>query len=76
MVNITFSSELKEEILNIFDKKVNEEGIIVEQENEEISVRTVEGNEISIDEFGGIKKGSEIFIKNDLVSLMNFSRDK
>ena len=73
-ISLTFDQSLKKEILSFFDKEVNEENIIVEKGNPEQQVLSVDGQEVKIEEFGGIKKGSEVFIKNDLVSLMRLSK--
>lgn len=74
-VQITFDDSVKEDILDIFDKKVGKDGLIVEKQNPEQKVLTFDGQEISLEEFGGIKKGSEVFIKNDLISLMRLSKE-
>lgn len=71
---LTFDSSLRVEILGSFDKEVNDEGIIVEKSNPLQHVLGIDGQEVRIEEFGGIKKGSEVFIKNDLVSLMRLSK--
>lgn len=72
---ITFDDSVKEDILDILDKEVNSEGLVVEKENPEQKVLTFDGQEISLKEFGGVKKGSELFIKNDLISLMRLSKE-
>ncbi|MBS3141654.1 hypothetical protein J4405_05945 [Candidatus Woesearchaeota archaeon] len=71
---LTFSSSLKKEVLGFFEKEVNQEGIIVERANPSQHVLSVDGQEVKIEEFGGIKKGSEVFIKNDLISLLRLSK--
>ena len=74
---ITFDKSMKEKILELFGKSVNEEGLIVEKENRDNLVLSPEdGKPVHIDEFGGIIKGSEIFIRNDVVSLMRVAKDK
>ncbi len=70
MVKITFDKAAKKEFLELIDKEVDEDGMIVEKSNPNQRVVTFDGQEISIDEFGGVKKGSEVFIKNNIVSLM------
>ena len=76
-ISITFDKSMKEKILDLFGKAVNEDGIIVEKENPDNAVLSSEdGQPIHIDEFGGIMKGSEIFIRNDVVSLMKIAKDK
>ncbi|PIP53869.1 MAG: hypothetical protein COX07_08405 [Bacteroidetes bacterium CG23_combo_of_CG06-09_8_20_14_all_32_9] len=73
-MKITFDENVKHEILDLFDKSVDEEEYIVEKSNPKQRVLTFDGQEIKIDEFGGIKSGSEVFIKKDLVSLMKLSK--
>ena len=73
---VTFDKELKEQILDIFDKTVDGQGIIVEKSNPKQLVLTQDGENLSIEEFAGITKGSEIFIKSDLISLIDFSKKK
>lgn len=59
-------------ILKAFGKSINEDGLIVESSTGEL-VYTPEGQEIEAENFGGIKKGSEIFIKDDLYSIINLA---
>jgi len=73
-ISLTFDSSLKKEVLSFFEKDVNEEGIIVEKNNPDQQVLSTDGQEVRIEEFGGIRKGSEVFIKNDLISLMRLSK--
>jgi hypothetical protein len=72
---LTFDDSFKEEILDVFGKSVDSDGFIVEQDNVTQRVRSEDGQEVNINEFGGIKKGSEVFIKKDLVSLMRLSKE-
>jgi len=62
-------------ILEAFGKSINEYGLIIESSTGEI-VLTPEGEEIEARNFGGLKKGSEIFIKDDLYSIMNLAEGK
>ncbi len=75
-VKLTFDVSAKEDILKCLNKAIDKEGFIVEKNNPSQRVLTVDGEEISIEEFGGVQKGSEVFIKNDLVSLMKLSKQK
>ena len=70
--SLIFDSSLKADILDSFDKEIVD-GIIVEKGTAQ-PVLGIDGQEVKIEEFGGIKKGSEVFIKNDLVSLMRLSK--
>ena len=72
---LTFDKDMNEEVLTIFEKTLDEEGFIVEKDNPKQMVLSEEGQEVNIKEFGGIKNGSEIFIKNDLISLMRLSKE-
>jgi hypothetical protein len=68
---ITFEKEAKLEILAAFNKTVDANGYIVEKENPLQKVLTIDGEELKLEDFAGIRKGSEIFIKSDLVSIIN-----
>lgn len=71
-MKITYDSELKEDILNAFNKKVNDEGNIIEKDTGD-EVISFDGEVANIDSFGGIINGSELFIKKDLPSLLKLS---
>ncbi|MBI5635719.1 hypothetical protein HY993_02030 [Candidatus Micrarchaeota archaeon] len=71
---IVFDKSVRKNILNLLDKDINDDSLIVEKDNPKQKVLTFDGQEISIEEFGGVKKGSEVFIKNNLVSLIKFSK--
>lgn len=73
-IEITFDKSVRNDILSLLNKTVNEEKLIVEKDKPAQKVLTFDGEEISIEEFGGIQKGSEVFIKNDLISLMKLSK--
>ena len=74
--DITFDKSVRKEILALLNKTVNEDNLIVEKDKPEQKVLTFDGQEISIEEFGGVQKGSEVFIKDDLVSLMRLSKKR
>lgn len=69
-----FDQSLKKEILEVFNKTVDDKGQVVEQSNPEQKVLSPDGEEVTLDNFAGVSKGSEIFIKSDLVSLIDFSK--
>ena len=56
-------------ILEIFGKTVNEDGFIADMNTGE-PIQTPEGDFLTKGKFGGIKKGSEIFLKDDLLTVM------
>lgn len=70
MRTITFDNSAKKFILETFDKTIDLEGFIVEKSNPSQRVLTPDGQELREDEFAAIKKGSEIYIKSDLISLV------
>lgn len=59
-------------ILRAFGKETNEGGIIVDSHTKE-PIHTPEGDEITEDSFGGITKGSVIFLKNDLLTAIKLT---
>ncbi len=67
---ITFNKSAKKFILDTFGKMVDGEGYLAEKNNLKQRVLTQDGEEIYIDEFGGIRGGSEIYIKSGLMSLI------
>ena len=74
MIKIVFSKEAKLEVLNLLNKNIDKDSLIVEKDNPSQKVLTFEGEEIHFDQFGGVQKGSEVFIKNNLVSLIRLSK--
>jgi hypothetical protein len=72
-MSITFTDSAKKEILKIFGMFTDNKGYIVQCVNgKDKRVKTRKGEEIHIDEFGGIHKGFGIF-KGDLGSLIELS---
>lgn len=71
---LTFDEESKEDLLELFGKTIDEEGYIVEKDNINQRVLTPKGEEISIEEWAGIVKGSESFVKSDIFSLMEIAK--
>jgi hypothetical protein len=71
MKTVTFdnSKESKKAILQLFNKSVDKLGYIIEIKSGE-RVVSPRNEEIHIDDFAGIRPGSEIFLTNDLPSLM------
>lgn len=70
---ITFEASARKEILSFFGKSIDAEGFIVEKDDPTQRVINLDGDEIRLGEFAGLKKGSEIFIKSDLISLINLA---
>ena len=71
-VTITFDESAKADILGFFGKKINDNSLIVEKKDSE-PVYSFDGEEVTLEEFGGIQKGSEVFIKKDVASLMKYT---
>jgi len=72
--NLVFNEDTKKDILDLYGKTVDDEGFIVEKENLDQKVLTPKGEEININEWAGIIKGSEAFIKSDAFSLMELAK--
>jgi hypothetical protein len=62
-------------ILEVFDKTINEDGLIIDMNNGE-PLQTTEGEFLTKYKFGGIKKGSEIFLKDDLLTVIKLAEDR
>jgi len=71
---ITFDKKFRDFILDAFGKKIKD-GIIVEKDSETPALTTT-GETVAPNELAGIKHGSEIFIKNDITSLIEFAKKK
>lgn len=72
---IIFTDKALPYLLEAFGKEINPDGIIIESSTKE-PVLTPESEEIHYSNFGGIKKGSEIYIKDDLNSIMSLVEGK
>ena len=69
--SITFDKSAAGFVLEAFEKTLNKEGYLVEKETGD-HVLSKNGEHIHISEFGGIAKGSEIYLKSDIVSMIDF----
>lgn len=58
-------------ILNSIGKEVDQEGYVIDSETKE-RVLLPSGEELLFKDFAGVKKGSEIFIKSDIISLVEY----
>lgn len=72
---IFFTSKTSSLILEAFGKSENEDGYLIDSLTKEL-ILTPENEEIHISKFGGLKKGSEIFLKNDLSTIINLVEGK
>ena len=67
---IIFDKELNKEVLSVFDKKIVD-GEIVESASGDL-VLTKDGESIKADEFAGVTYGSEVYLKSDIASLVDY----
>ncbi|KAA3649765.1 MAG: hypothetical protein DWP98_06455 [Bacteroidetes bacterium] len=72
---IFFTPNTASLILEAFGKSQNSDGYLIDSSTEEL-ILTPENEEIHISKFGGLKKGSEIFLKNDLSTIINLVEGK
>ncbi|MEK7524870.1 MAG: hypothetical protein AAB548_00665 [Patescibacteria group bacterium] len=70
---VSFNDGARSFILESFGKVVDKENYVVEMSDPSQRVLTPDGDEIRFDQFAGIKKGSEVFIKSDIVSLVRLA---
>lgn len=66
----TFDDSAKLEILSCFGKTIDSGNFVVETDDPTQRVMAYDGDEITLKNFAGIKKGSEIYLKSDLPSLI------
>ena len=71
---LTFDESAKKDILELFGKTTDADGFIVELGKPIQKVLTPKGEEIHIEEWAGIVKGSEEFIKSDAFSLIELAK--
>jgi hypothetical protein len=68
-LKITFDESARGFILDAFGKSVRD-GFVVEKSKPSEKVITPRGEDIPVKEFAGVRKGSVIFVKSDIVSLV------
>jgi len=69
---LTFDDSAVEHVLDAFDKEI-EQGFVVEQESGERVLRP-DGEPVTRDDFGGIAKGSELFVENNYASILEYTK--
>ncbi len=69
---VVFDDETVEFVLDLFGKKVDESGYIIESENG-MRVLTPAGDEVRCEDFAGFVPGSEIVLTRDLPSLLQYA---
>jgi hypothetical protein len=70
---VTFDSSARDFVLDAFGK-TTQDGFLVEQCQRKQRVLTPRGEEIPVKDFAGVRKGSKIFVKSDIVSLLEAAR--
>ena len=76
MIKILFddSLESKRYILKLLDKDINNDGFVFEKDGR--PVLDTNGQQITVENFGCVKSGSQIFSKSDILSSFAFYRDQ
>lgn len=69
---ITFDKATKAFILGTFDIAIDDEGFLVEKNNQSQPI-LADGEKVKVDDFAGIENGSIIVFKSDLPSLIEIS---
>lgn len=72
MKTIIFDESTLDLVLSIFDKKIDKDGYIIEQETLK-RVLTPSGDEVHVRDFAGFTPGSEIVLTKDLPSLLQYA---
>lgn len=68
---VVFDKSAQKFVIQAFGKDVDAEGFLVEKDHPKQRVISPDGIEIKETQFGGIKKGSEIYFGSDLVSIVH-----
>lgn len=71
---LVFDENSKKDVLELFGKTIDEEGFIVEKSDKTQKVLTPKGEEIRFNEWAGVIKGSEAFVKSDIFSLIELAK--
>ena len=69
-MRITFDEKCRDFVLDAFGKCVNKDGFIAEKKDPSQKVLTNRGEEVRSGEFVGVRKGSIVMVKSDIVSLV------
>lgn len=73
-LEITFTEGAIEPVLEAFGKRIDTDGYIIESDTGE-RVLTPENNEIKADNLAVLAEGSDVFIEDNFVSLVNYYHD-
>ncbi len=69
---VEFSREILPQILDLFDKEINEEGKIIDRITGNVLHDPLTGVELNKDNFAGILPGSNLFISKNATSLADY----
>jgi len=69
---VVFDSSAKEFVLGVFGKTVDKDGFIIDKNTKEKEL-SPSLEPLTMNDFAGICKGSLLFVKNDLPSLVDLS---
>ena len=72
---LTFDDSAVEFVLDAFDNTVDEEGYIVKEDTGE-RILTPDGTPLTPEELGGIAKGSEIYVEDNYVSVLEYVKSR
>jgi hypothetical protein len=68
-IQVTFDDSTRDFVLDAFGKTASK-GFIYEKAKPGEKVLTPRGEEIPLKEFAGVRKGSVVFLRSDIVSLV------
>lgn len=74
-MRVKFHKKFTEEVLQIFDKQVDSEGYVAEEDSGD-RVPNQNGEDVEADNLASISKGSEIYVEDNFVSMLNFVKDR
>jgi hypothetical protein len=73
---ITFGSDAAETVLEEFGRSTDDEDYIINEETGERETSYYKGEEIHIEEFGGLIDGSVGLVKDDFTEIHQYVKDK
>lgn len=72
MKSVVFNKGAQDFLLSALNKSIDSDGYIIDNTNGK-KVPSLDGTYITGDEFAGVVKGSELYVKSDIVSLIEAS---
>lgn len=72
---LLFDDSAVDFVLDAFDNAVDEDGYIVKEDTGE-RVRTPDGEPLTPADLGGIAKGSEVYVEDNYVSVLEYVKDE